>query len=304
MDISEKVNAVQRMQDYIETNLNRAVTLAELARAAGYSPWHSSRIFRELTGKAPFDYVRSLRLSRAALKLRDRSVRVIDVALDFVFDSHEGFTRAFSREFGLSPKQYMKKPLPLRLFMPSSVELQYLSLQKGEKTMSENVKPLSIFVQVIERPARKLIIRRGVKATDYYEYCEEVGCDIWSVLTSIKDALYEPVGLWLPPSMVRPGTSVYAQGVEMPADYSGPVPPDCEQIDLPSCKMMIFQSQPYDDESFEEAIGAVWDAIKDYNPEIYGFRWADDDGPRFQMEPLGYRGYIEGRPVREVKGEE
>lgn len=303
MDNKEKVNAVQRMQDYIETNLNRVVTLAELARAAGYSPWHSSRIFRELTGKAPFDYIRSLRLSRAAMKLRDEPVRVIDVALDFVFDSHEGFTRAFSREFGLAPKQYMKKPPPIRLFMPANVKHQYLFFQKGEHKMSENKNPLTIFVQVIERPARKLIIRRGVKATDYYEYCEEVDCDIWGVLTSIKDALYEPVGLWLPPSMVRPGTSVYAQGVEMPADYSGPVPPDCELIDLPSCKMMIFQSQPYDDENFEEAIGDVWEAIKDYNPETYGFRWADDDGPRFQMEPLGYRGYIEGRPVIEVKGE-
>jgi hypothetical protein len=36
------------------------------------------------------------------------------------------------------------------------------------------------------------------------------------------------------------------------------------------------------------------------NPEIYGFKWADADGPRFQMEPQGYRGYIEGKPVREI----
>jgi AraC family transcriptional regulator len=37
-----------------------------------------------------------------------------------------------------------------------------------------------------------------------------------------------------------------------------------------------------------------------YNPEIYGFCWADEDGPRFQLEPQGYRGYIEGRPVRAI----
>jgi len=167
--------------------------------------------------------------------------------------------------------------------------------------MSEKCKPTTIFVQVIERPARKLIIRRGINATDYYEYCEEVGCDIWGVLTSIKDALYEPCGLWLPPAMVRPGTSVYAQGVEMKADYIGPVPADCELIDLPPCKMMIFQSQPFDDANFEEAIGDVWEAIENYNPEIYGFRWADDAGPRIQLEPQGYRGYIEGRPVRAIR---
>ena len=38
--------------------------------------------------------------------------------------------------------------------------------------------------------------------------------------------------------------------------------------------------------------------MKNYQPELYGFRWADEDGPRFQLEPQGYRGYIEGRPVR------
>jgi AraC family transcriptional regulator len=40
--------------------------------------------------------------------------------------------------------------------------------------------------------------------------------------------------------------------------------------------------------------------MKTYNPELYGFKWADEDGPRFQLEPLGYRGYIEGRPVRQL----
>ena len=40
--------------------------------------------------------------------------------------------------------------------------------------------------------------------------------------------------------------------------------------------------------------------MKSYQPEVYGFTWADDDGPRFQLKPAGYRGYIEGRPVRQL----
>jgi hypothetical protein len=40
--------------------------------------------------------------------------------------------------------------------------------------------------------------------------------------------------------------------------------------------------------------------MKDYNPELYGFVWADDAGPRFQLAPMGYRGYIEARPVRQL----
>jgi len=104
MKREEKVMAVQRMQDYIKNHMTEAITLKALADCAGYSPFHCSRIFKELTGKSPFDYIRALRLSQAALKLRDEEkVKVVDVALDFVFDSHEGFTRAFSKAFGHSP---------------------------------------------------------------------------------------------------------------------------------------------------------------------------------------------------------
>lgn len=95
MENRDVISAVQRMQDCIELHLMEPINLHILAQAAGYSPWHSARIFKETTGKTPFDYIRSLRLSKAAVKLRDEQIRVVDVAFDFVFESHEGFTRAF-----------------------------------------------------------------------------------------------------------------------------------------------------------------------------------------------------------------
>lgn len=295
----DKINAVQRMQDYIKEHITEFISLRMLANAAQYSPWHASRIFKELTRKTPFEYIRALRLSEAAVRLRDNDdEKIIDVALDFLFDSHEGFTRAFSRQFGLTPQEYRKRTPPLKLFMPNRIRGYYLTLQKGEREMGEQRKIKTVFVQVIERPARKLILKRGVKATEYFEYCEEVGCEVWGVLCSIKEALYEPIGMWLPENLRKPGTSVYAQGVEVPVDYAGEVPEGFDIIDLPPCKMMVFQGEPYEDDNFQEAIGEVWEVMKSYNPEIYGFRWADEDGPKFQLAPMGYRGYIEARPVR------
>ena len=141
-------------------------------------------------------------------------------------------------------------------------------------------------------------MKRGVKASHYFEYCEEAGCDVWEILSRIKEAMYEPVGMWLPKSLIRPKTSQYVQGVEVSIDYQGEIPEGFEVIDLQPCKMMIFQGEPYDDEKFEEAISALWDVMKKYDPIIYGYEWADDEAPRFQLEPQGYRGYIEARPVR------
>jgi len=300
MDSWEKINAVQRMQDYIEEHITDSISLLMLAKAANYSPWHSERIFKELLGKTPFEYIRALRLSRAAVKLRDEDVKIINVAFDFVFDSHEGFTRAFSKQFGMTPQYYCKKVPPLKLFMPNRIRDYYLLLQKGGNNMTKSTNTNTIFVQVIDRPERKLILKRGIKATHYFEYCEEVGCDVWGVLSSIKEAIYEPIGMWMSENLRKPGTSVYTQGVEVPFNYSGEVPAEFELIDLPPCKMMVFQGQPYDDEKFQEAIGEVWEVIKNYNPEIYGFKWAEEDGPRFQLAPMGYRGYIEARPVRQL----
>jgi hypothetical protein len=64
--------------------------------------------------------------------------------------------------------------------------------------------------------------------------------------------------------------------------------------------MMVFQGPPYDDADFESAIVNIWERLKVFDPSIYGYVWADDVAPRFQLEPQGYRGYIEARPVREI----
>ena len=166
--------------------------------------------------------------------------------------------------------------------------------------MQDAKKLLLVFVQVIERPRRKVLLLRGQKAADYYEYCEEVGCDVWGLLTSVREALYEPIGMWLPKGMIKAGTSEYVQGVELPLDYNKPVPEGYEIELFPPCKMMVFQGPPYDDNDFEEAIGDLWDMMKTFDPCLYGYEWADEEAPRFQLAPMGYRGYIEARPVRMI----
>ena len=297
MNEAETIMAVQRMQEYIEDNLQEKLTMKKLANPAGYSVWHAARMFKEVTGKTPFEYIRALRLTKAALTLRDGNERIIDVALDFVFDSHEGFTRAFSREFGMPPRKYIQDTPPIALFMPQKVFDTYRAFHKGGKGMIERKDTRTVFVQVVERPARKVLIKRGVKATGYFEYCEEVGCDIWSLLTSVKEALYEPIGMWLPKHLIKEGTSQYVQGVEVPLDYNNTVPEGYDLIELPSCKMMIFQGETYRDDDFMEAIDEVLEHIEKFNPFIYGYQWAPEAAPRFQLAPMGYRGYIEARPI-------
>ena len=291
--MDERIEAVQRMQDYIAGHLDQNITMADLAKAAGYSPWYSYRLFHSLLHMTPAVYIRRLRLSRSALRLRDEKMKIIDVAYDSGFESVDGYQRAFYKEFGCNPYEYSVSPMPIYLFKPYGVKY---SKRKDSKEMSE-VK--SVYVQIVEKPARKVIIKRGKTATEYFQYCEEVGCDVWGLLCSMKSINGEPVCLWLPEQYIREGTSAYVQGVEVALDFDGQIPEGFDVIELPKCKYLLFQGEPFEEENFGEAIQQVWDAIKKYNPESIGYVW-DDSNPRIQLEPVGTRGYMELHPVKSI----
>ena len=291
--MNEHIEAVQKMQDYIAAHLDNNITMTDLAKESQYSPWYSYRLFVDLLHMTPSVYIRRLRLSKSALRLRDEKIKVIDIAFDAGFDSVDGYQRAFYKEFGCNPHEYAICHTPIYLFTPYGVK--YTNI-KEKKNMSE-VK--NVFIQVIEKPERKVIIKRGKEATDYFKYCEEVGCDVWGLLSSIKSICGEPVCLWLPKKYIKENTSEYVQGVEVPMDYTGQIPEGFDIIELPKCKYVMFQGEPFEEENFCEAIGQVCDAIKKYNPNINGFDW-DDDNPRIQLEPIGTRGYIELHPIKNI----
>ena len=291
--MDERIEAVQRMQDYIAGHLDQNITMADLAKAAGYSPWYSYRLFHSLLHMTPAVYIRRLRLSRSALRLRDEKVKIIDVAYDSGFESVDGYQRAFYKEFGCNPYEYSVSPMPIYLFKPYGVKY---SKRKDSSDMSD-VK--SVFVQIVEKPARKVVIKRGKTATEYFQYCEEVGCDVWGLLCSMKSINGEPVCLWLPEQYIREGTSAYVQGVEVASDFDGRIPEGFDVIELPKCKYLLFQGEPFEEETFGEAIQQVWDAIKKYNPESIGYVW-DGSNPRIQLEPVGTRGYMELHPVKSI----
>ena len=159
----------------------------------------------------------------------------------------------------------------------------------------ENFK--SIYVQVVHKPERLCIIKRAVHADNYFQYCEEVSCDLWGILLSMKSLCGEPVCLWLPEQYKKANTSTYVQGVEVETDYMGIVPEGFDVIKLPEADYLMFQGQPFKEEDYCEAIQTVQHAMNEYYPTIIGYQW-DDENPRIQLEPISTRGYIELRAVK------
>ena len=286
-----QILAVQKMQDYIEAHLTEEITLAALADICNFSPWYAHRLFREHTGYAPAEYIRRMRLAKSALRLKAEHTKIIDVAFDLGFASVDGYTRAFHKEFGINPGEYAKSPVPIKLFVAYGVKFKEL-----RKEISLVANP-NVFIQVIHKTRRKVIIKRGIKADNYFDYCGEVGCDVWGILLSMDSLCGEPVCLWLPEQHKIPNTSTYVQGVEVTEDYNGIIPVGFDVVTLPEADYLMFQGEPFEEEDYCDAIFAVQTAMDRYEPAVIGYFW-DDENPRIQLEPRGERGYIELRAVR------
>jgi len=104
-DYQSRIQAACR---FLEERLDEDPPLEEVARAAHFSPFHFHRLFRGITGETVRGYTRRLRLERAAHHLRHGEADILPIALDAGYESHEGFTRAFSARFGVTPSEYRK----------------------------------------------------------------------------------------------------------------------------------------------------------------------------------------------------
>lgn len=100
---------IKDLIDWLENNLDKSLSLDRVAAKSGYSKWHLQRMFRQVTGDALGTYIRTRRLSRAALELRQKDNTILDIALQSGFDSQQSFSRAFKRQFSQTPGAYRSK---------------------------------------------------------------------------------------------------------------------------------------------------------------------------------------------------
>jgi AraC family transcriptional regulator len=290
------------MREYLLDCIDGEISLEELSRAAGYSLRHSLRIFKEMTGRTPFGFVRAVRLTEAAMALRDTDEKVLNVALNSGFDSHDGFTRAFYRQFEISPREYRAKTPPVSYFTSYPLRDYYLFIsRKEEDEMEKNKVSPVVTVTAVERPARKMIILRSAGASDYFSFCGEMGCDWEGILNSAPERYENAALITLPKGLVREGTSATAAGIEVLQCYDKKLPKGYELIDLPACTMLFFQGMPFEDEGrFCEAIDIVMEAVAAYGPEDYGYSFADDIAPRFNFGASAKTGARIAVPARRL----
>ncbi|HAK36579.1 MAG TPA: MDR efflux pump AcrAB transcriptional activator RobA, partial [Pantoea sp.] len=83
----DQAGIIRDLLVWLESHLDQPLSLDNVALKAGYSKWHLQRMFKDVTGHAIGAYIRARRLSKAAVALRLTSRPILDIALQYRFDS-------------------------------------------------------------------------------------------------------------------------------------------------------------------------------------------------------------------------
>lgn len=119
----EWITAIRQAIAVIEGNIMTISNPEEVAKSVHISEMYLQRGFQIMTGFTIGEYIRNRRLYLAACELVNTDRKVIDIALDFGYESPESFAKAFSRFHGASPSQVRTGDSPLRTFFPLSISI-------------------------------------------------------------------------------------------------------------------------------------------------------------------------------------
>jgi len=315
--VQEIVDEIDRC---IKDHNDEALTLRVLARRLGYSEFHTTRKFKEISGMALRDYLRRRKLAFALIEVRDSDKKILDIALDYGFSSHEGFTRAFRALYGVTPSEYRRNPKPVVLrtkinpFDRYFLGLEDIGMMKSEKDVK---------VYFVNMPAHKFLHIKNYESNGYWDFWEKQSripgqdcATICGLLDSIPGKLDDRgrgeldsgsgqiMGYIVDPKGTVgdwgfPHAECY--GVRLPVDYSGEVPPQMLLMDVPEAEYVVFEHGPFDYEQETPSVGeSVAKAMAEF--DFTGTGYALDTTPGriayFYFDPAQYLKYV--LPVKRV----
>ena len=311
---------VDEIDECMKGHSDEALTLRFLARKLGYSEYHTTRKFKEISGMQFREYLRQRKLAFALKEVRDSDKSLLDIAFDYGFSSHEAFTRSFKGTYGVTPSEYRRNPKPVVLRTKISPFDRYF-FGLGEIGMIKTTEGVKVYFVTI--PAHKFLYIKNYESNGYWDFWQKQslieGQDyetICGLLDSIKGKLDDGGG-----SEANCGSGqimAYMNdpkgrlcdwgiprsecwGVRLPLDYRGEVPPQMSMDDIPENEYIVFEHGPFDYEqencSVEEKIEAAMAAF-DYTGAGYCLDTSPGRIMYFYYNPVQYFKYI--RPVKKL----
>lgn len=252
----EYCKSIEQSIHFIERNIKEELTAEQISQQAGYSVFHFCRIFAVSQGIPLMEFVRKKRLllSRADLLI---SKKIIEVALDYGFETASGYSKAFRKEFGYSPTTYISRM--------SGCDVKEIITNLGGIIMN----PV-----IIRKPAF-LVAGYGINTSIAENYTKDIAA-YWDTYDgeNLESKMYQQlnppnhgeVGICVPDS--ENGSAVYLLGVIV--DDFEKVTPDMMTITVPEAEYAVFTTPPVkeilaaqteDHDPFSTAIKQTWKYI-------------------------------------------
>jgi len=173
--------SIQKVLDYIEENLAQSYSPEELSKIAVLSPFYFQRLFTRLVKRPVNEYVKMRRLARACETLEDKNNRILDIALEYGFNSHEHFTKTFKNSFGITPEEYRNNPVRLNQIMKPDLLLGYTMIDENVPLITDSI-VLEISRKTIDAPELYIGFSAPVLVAEQTPFGETTGIDVPGLL--------------------------------------------------------------------------------------------------------------------------
>lgn len=222
---------IQQTIEYIENHLDEEINIENLAKIASLSPFYFQRLFSRLIKKPVGEYIKLRRMAKATVALLQKDKRIIDIALDLGFTSHEHFSRTFKDTFGMTPDEYRKHPVTLNRMTKPELLLHYVMIDEGVPLITNG-----IVLEINRQQLTESIYFTGMKVDMPVQFVDGLGTEsgvdplgnLWDSFHEQKETILklsannEEIGVAYP-SQKEGCFSYFAGGMsgqeEAPCDY-------------------------------------------------------------------------------------
>ena len=263
--------------DYIDDNIQKEITVDKLASIAGFSTYHYYRIFGSLIGISVMEYVTKRKLQFALFELQGDK-KIIDVAMDYGFETHGGFTKAFKRCFGYPPSLY-------RLHAPKNLPPKIIL----SKLITNKTGGIIMEPKIIERAAFKVVgfefknnLKNILHTRDIPAFWSQRGLSDGSCETKLYSTLKPPKhGEYCICINADMETDDFSYILGVGVDDFELATDDMYKLEVPSATYAVFTTPPVNDEDFVNSIQGTWKYILEEWFEASGY---EIDDTKFDFE--------------------
>lgn len=110
MNVDDYTRLINKTEDYIEINLDKRVTLSDVAKNVNFSEYHFHRLFSKYSSETLKQYITRIKMERSAIYLAvDSEVSIIEIAFKYGYNSSSSYNKAFKKKYGISPTEFRKE---------------------------------------------------------------------------------------------------------------------------------------------------------------------------------------------------